>query len=165
MRTVIFLRETLWLQESRATRVSPRLIRGGTAVKGGDGSPGASSVAFRVMYFGDLKEAEEKKRCFPDMRAVRVCMGTVRSWPEAVTERLVKGTAALGGQAEAIHLCHQKGWSQLHSSLSSCEGWLLQGKHLSTEVLSFGEFVSPDPQTGVCDSFFVYQIVTTTFLG
>lgn len=53
-------------------------------------------MAFRMMYLGDLKEAEEKKRCFQEMRAVRVCVGAVGSWPEAVTERLVKGHSSPG---------------------------------------------------------------------
>lgn len=46
-------------------------------------------MAFRMMYLGDLKEAEEKKRSFQETRAVRVCMGMVRLWPDAVMERLV----------------------------------------------------------------------------
>lgn len=60
------------------------------------------------------------------------CMGTVGSKPEPGIEQLLMGHSQLW-KHRWEHLC----------SLTSCKGWLLQGKHLYLDTASFGMFHKP----------------------
>jgi len=67
-------------------------------------------------------------------------MVTVRSQPEAVIEQLVEGHSQPWEPMKAINLCNQKGRPEVHFSLTSFKGWQPQGKHLHSEITSFGVF-------------------------
>ena len=96
MRTMIFLWETLWPQESRATWVSPRLIHGGTACKRGDGSPGPQAWCSEWNASVPWGRRRRRKGASRKWGLLGVCMGTFQSLPEAVTECLMKGRSSPG---------------------------------------------------------------------
>lgn len=87
-----------------------------------------------------------------------VYMGTVRSWPEPVTEHLVKGQSQ-----PWEHRCEE---FTLVTSQTSFTGWQPRGKVLYMEIASFRVF-SSEPLSSEQGKLFLfcYRLVTNSFLG
>jgi len=68
-------------------------------------------------------------------------MGTVKSWPEAVIEHLVKGRSQPWEHRWKQFTCVALwGGPWIYLSLTLFRGWSLQGKDLCLEIASFGVF-------------------------
>ena len=90
--------------------------------------------------FIELFELEGTLKAYPIQLPCN-CMGTGMSWPEPVIEQLVKGHSQPWEHRWKKFTCVTRmGGAWLHCSLTSFNGWQLEGKDLSLETASFGVF-------------------------
>lgn len=94
-----------------------------------------------------------------------VYMGTVRSWPEPVTEHLVKGQSQPWEQRSKQFTCvTRRSGPWVYPSLTSFKGRQLQRKHFYLEIASYGVFSKPGSSERGKQFPLYYWIVTVLFL-